>query len=92
MTDSQNRISRRQFLQVGSGMAALGLGALKLPGAAARRPNILYVFSDMQRATSMGCYGTADVRTPALDTFARQGARLDAACRTLRFAVRIAPP
>lgn len=48
-------------------------------GAGGRRPNVLYVFSDMQRATSMGCYGDPNVRTPALDAFARQGARLDAA-------------
>ena len=44
-----------------------------------RRPNILYVFSDMQRATSMGVYGDPNARTPALDAFAGQGARFDAA-------------
>ena len=44
-----------------------------------RRPNILYVFSDMQRATSLGVYGDPNVRTPALDAFAGQGARFDAA-------------
>jgi len=63
--------------------AALGLGLLELPAGAkdspARRPNILYVFSDMQRATSIGCYGDPNVRTPALDAFAAQGARFDAA-------------
>src|SRR5574340_943434 len=62
-------LSRRELLQ------ALAFGAAPRK----RRPNILYVFSDMQRATSMGCYGTPDVRTPALDAFARQGARFDAA-------------
>lgn len=45
----------------------------------ARRPNILFVFSDMQRAYSMGCYGDSNTRTPALDALARQGARFDAA-------------
>jgi len=45
----------------------------------ARRPNVLFVFSDMQRAYSMGCYGDANARTPVLDAFAKQGARLDAA-------------
>jgi len=39
----------------------------------------LFVFSDMQRAYSMGCYGDANARTPVLDAFAKQGARLDAA-------------
>jgi arylsulfatase A-like enzyme len=46
---------------------------------AARKPNVLYVFSDMQRAYSMGCYGDKNARTPRLDAFAAQGIRLDAA-------------
>lgn len=75
---SPREISRRQFLQVGGGLAALGLKAREMAAAPARRPNILYVFSDMQRANSLGCYGNPDVRTPALDAFARQGARMDA--------------
>jgi len=70
-------------MQVGAGIAALGLGVLELPGAEdnspSRRPNVLYVFSDMQRATSLGCYGDPNVRTPVLDAFAGQGARFDAA-------------
>ncbi len=45
----------------------------------ARRPNVLFVFSDMQRAYSMGCYGDANARTPTLDALAAQGARFDAA-------------
>jgi hypothetical protein len=36
----------------------------------------------MQRAYSMGCYGDANARTPNLDAFSRQGARLDAAMST----------
>jgi arylsulfatase A-like enzyme len=70
MADANYGISRRQFIQTAAG---LGLGAPP------RRPNILYVFSDMQRATSIGCYGDPNVHTPALDTFAGQGARFDAA-------------
>jgi len=77
---SPEYVSRRQFLKTG---AALGLGLLELPAVAkdspARRPNILYVFSDMQRATSLGCYGDPNVRTPVLDAFAAQGARFNAA-------------
>jgi len=57
-------------------MAAPGLAA---GDAAPRRPNVLFVFSDMQRAYSMGCYGDANARTPHLDALARQGARFDAA-------------
>ena len=46
---------------------------------APKKPNVLYVFSDMQRAYSMGCYGDKNARTPNLDAFAREGLRLDAA-------------
>jgi arylsulfatase A-like enzyme len=46
---------------------------------ATRRPNVLFVFSDMQRAYSMGCYGDANARTPHLDKFSSQGVRFDAA-------------
>jgi arylsulfatase A-like enzyme len=45
----------------------------------ARRPNVLFVFSDMQRAYSMGCYGDSNARTPNLDALAKQGVRFDAA-------------
>ena len=60
------------------------VGVMAAPGLAAgdtapRRPNVLFVFSDMQRAYSMGCYGDVNARTPHLDALARQGARFDAA-------------
>jgi arylsulfatase A-like enzyme len=57
-----------------AGQSASGTG---LPTT--RRPNVLFVFSDMQRAYSMGCYGDANARTPHLDKFASQGVRFDAA-------------
>ena len=44
------------------------------------KPNILYVFSDQQRASAMGCYyGDEDLRTPNFDALAQQGMRLDTA-------------
>ena len=69
----QHDLSRRRFLQ--AGLAAPASGAL---AATSRRPNILYVFSDMQRATSIGAYGDPNVRTPALNAFANQSTRFDA--------------
>jgi len=76
-----NALNRRDFLKA-AGAAALGAAAAPWalgaePGR--RRPNVLFVFSDMQRAYSMGCYGDSNARTPVLDAFAKQGARLDAA-------------
>jgi arylsulfatase A-like enzyme len=58
---------------------SLAVPGLPNSASAARKPNVLYVFSDMQRAQSMGCYGDKNARTPHLDTFASQGLRLDAA-------------
>ncbi len=79
-------LNRRNFLRMaGAGALASGAGALAAaagPGRALgtrRRPNVLFVFSDMQRANSLGCYGDPNARTPILDAFAKQGARLDAA-------------
>lgn len=53
--------------------------ALSKAGNARRPPNVLFVFSDQHRASSMGCYGDANVRTPNLDRFATQGTQLNAA-------------
>ncbi len=39
----------------------------------ATRPNIILVFSDQQRADTMGCYGQALPVTPNLDALAREG-------------------
>lgn len=39
------------------------------------RPNILFVFTDQQRSTALGCAGAEDVVTPNLDRFAAQGIR-----------------
>ncbi len=44
------------------------------------RPNILFVFSDQQRASALGCYyGDEDLVTSNFDTLAREGMRLDTA-------------
>ena len=43
-------------------------------------PNVLFVFSDEQRASAMGCYyGDEDLRTPHFDACAVEGMRLDCA-------------
>ncbi len=38
-----------------------------------RRPNILVIMSDQQRADSLGCYGNVFINSPRLDAFAEQG-------------------
>ena len=42
--------------------------------AAARRPNIVFMFTDDQRWDSMGCAGHPFLKTPNMDRIAREGA------------------
>ena len=35
-----------------------------------KSPNLLYIFTDQQRADTMGCYGNHQIETPALNTLA----------------------
>ncbi|MFW5829429.1 MAG: sulfatase, partial [Planctomycetota bacterium] len=43
------------------------------------RPNILYVFTDQQRATAMSCAGNPHLRTPHADRLAAEGVRFTCA-------------
>ncbi len=49
--------------------------ALALSTAAARPPNVIVVFTDDQGSVDAGCYGTADIETPAIDSMAARGVR-----------------
>lgn len=78
-----NRPRRRDFLATLAAGAAAGAWPLRAraagaaPAAPARRPNILYLFTDQQTAGAMSCAGCADVRTPTLDALAAAGTRFD---------------
>ncbi len=72
------RIGRREF--VGRSAAAIGGTALAssplLTAAANRRPpNILFILSDNQPASMLGCYGNPDIKTPYIDRLASEGIR-----------------
>ncbi|MFQ5670784.1 MAG: sulfatase-like hydrolase/transferase [Acidobacteriota bacterium] len=41
------------------------------------RPNIVMIFTDDQRADSLGCTGHPFVESPNIDTLAREGVRFD---------------
>jgi len=43
------------------------------------RPNILFIFTDQQSATMMSCAGNRYVNTPAMDSIAENGIRLERA-------------
>lgn len=54
------------------------LGSCVLPCAAAKKPNILLLLADDQRADSIGAMGNPHVNTPNLDSLAAQGMRFRA--------------
>jgi len=73
-----SEISRREFL----GWSAAAMGALALvPGCSgnstttSRPPNILFILSDNQPASMLGCYGNRDIKTPRIDRLASEGIR-----------------
>ncbi len=66
------KLTRRQM---GAALALVGLGRQTGRGSGAR-PNILLIMSDDHSAEFTGCYGNPVIRTPNLDRFAAQGARL----------------
>ena len=45
----------------------------------ADRPNILLIFTDMQRADTIAALGNPVIRTPALDRLVREGTAFDSA-------------
>ncbi len=61
-------MKRRQLLQLGAGAAI----SAACP-APVRRPNILFLFTDDQRADTIGALGNPHIRTPNLDGIVRSG-------------------
>jgi len=78
-------MQRRKFLE---GAACVGGGVLGLPtllcaGARpAKRPNIIYIYTDQQSASMMSCAGNKWLKTPAMDYIAASGVRFERAYTT----------
>jgi len=72
-------MKRREFLKTAGLAAGVGLIAATGHAAAAKRPNILFIFSDQQRADSVECYGSPIFKglTPNLDKMAADGVRFE---------------
>ena len=70
-------LNRREFLRlIGVGAAAVTLpnfsfAAMKL--AKTKKPNFVFVFADDMGWGDLGCYGNPEIKTPNLDTLAKQG-------------------
>src|SRR5262245_31876528 len=43
-------------------------------GSTARPPNVVLILTDNQSASTLGCYGNPDIRSPNIDRLAREGA------------------
>lgn len=43
------------------------------------KPNIIFVFTDNQQASTLGCYGNHEVHTPNIDAMAKQGVQFNKA-------------
>lgn len=91
---SSQNFSRREFLKaVGVGAAAVASNPntiLARVGQTARRPNVVFIYTDDQDFNEVGCYGGA-VLTPHIDSLARDGIKFSrgyisaAVCTPSRF-------
>ncbi len=75
--DFLNSLNRRDFLRYSTIAAGLLSGGTLLPAQTKihRQPNIVLFISDDHGIDFVGCYGNADVRTPNIDTLAKEGTR-----------------
>ena len=71
-------ITRRQFLARTAGLAALSAascGRQFITLRNARRPNIVLIMADDLGYGDVGCYGSSDINTSAIDNLAAEGVR-----------------
>ncbi len=80
-------LNRRDFLKV----AGLGAGAVALPGsvlsgpagtAEAKRPNVIFLLTDDQAYSAIGCNGNSVIKTPNMDKLGADGVIFDRAYTT----------
>lgn len=72
-----NAISRRQFLHgTGAGLVLASGLAGRAALAATRQPNVVLIVMDDGGFGDVGSYGAPDIRTPNIDSLARDGVRL----------------
>ena len=63
--------------------AVVGAGRPGTTAEPAAQPNVLFVLCDDIRPDAVGCYGSAHVKTPRIDTLAMEGVRFaNAFCTT----------
>nr|WP_166178203.1 sulfatase-like hydrolase/transferase [Altererythrobacter segetis] len=69
-------LSRRNLLAFAPGLAAAAAVAGRAaPGGDPERPNIIFILADDMGVADLSCYGAPQIRTPAIDRIAAEGAR-----------------
>lgn len=68
-------MQRRAFLKGCGGVSALAAFPGAVVGQQSRPPNIVFFLSDDLGYADIGCYGSKEIRTPAIDSLARDGLR-----------------
>ena len=75
----RDRVRRRDFLKtmglVAGATALAGTRSWADPGAAAKKPNIIFIMADDLGYAELGCYGQRKIKTPHIDRLAREGMR-----------------
>lgn len=56
-------------------LTVLAIAASGLRAAAPAKPNIVFIFADDLGYSDLGCYGAKDIKTPNIDSLARDGSR-----------------
>ncbi len=89
-----HNVSRRKVLSYAPGLAAAAtLGGPAAAARAGRPPNIIFILADDMGAADLSCYGAPQIRTPAIDRIAAEGARFtqayanSAVCTASRVAI-----
>ncbi len=72
-------MERRNFLRAVLGVGACGMLAGDAYAGRAKRPNILFIMTDQQSASMLGCAGNPWLKTPALDELCSGGIRFERA-------------
>ncbi|HEU5482603.1 MAG TPA: sulfatase, partial [Sphingomicrobium sp.] len=82
MSETSQRINRREFGKATLATAALAAGGMRVASASEKRPNILVFIADDAGARHFGCYGNHAIRTPNVDRLSAEGLTADKAMLT----------